>query len=146
MTGVDRTDEYAGVPLPQVRIMTDRLLSPETTESVLNALAADQFIIDHIRRIDITGENLPGKIGSGPAKGLDNNHSGRKVIHFGKDEILLTKAVGDFYLELLVKDEEEQNEVVEHIKSVCSRTIPFGYSLAIGRYSKYRSTLSDMRN
>lgn len=137
------TEEYAGVPLPQVRIMTDRLLSAATTEVVLNALAGNQFILDHVRRFDIKGENIPKTINSGPNKGLDNNHSERKVIRFGSQEIELTKLVGDFYLELQVKDEDEMNEVVEEIKSVCSEVIPFGYTLSIGRYTKYRSTISD---
>ncbi len=143
MTDNDRMKEYAGVPLPQVRIMTDRLLSAESTERVLNALASDELIISHVRRFDIKGENLPMKVNSGPNKGLDNNHSERKTIMFGNQEILLTKSVGDFYLELMVKDEDEQNEVVERIKEVCNEVVPFGYTLSIGRYTKYRSTLRD---
>ena len=142
----DKTVGYAGVDLPEIAIVTDRLLSAATTESVLNALAADQFIMDHTRKLDIRGENIPATINSGPHKGLENNHTERRTIHFGREEVLLTKSVGYFYLELKVKDKDEMNEVAEHVKDVCNRTVPYGYSLSIGRYSKYRSTLADMRN
>ncbi len=143
MAGIDRSKEYAGVPLPQVRIMTDRLLSADTTEKVLNAIGSNEFIISHVRRIDIKGENIPAKVNSGPNRGIENNHSERKVIKFGTQELELSKLVGDFYIELLVKDEEEQDKVVEEIKSVCEQVVPFGFAISVGRYSKYRSTLSD---
>ena len=47
--------DYAGVPLPEVQIVTNRLLSAETTEKVLNALDS----ITGIRQINMTGESLP---------------------------------------------------------------------------------------
>lgn len=143
MTGTDES-EYAGVPLPQVWIASDRLLSAESTERVLNALATEKFIAEHTRRIDIKGENLPAKIGSGPHRGIDNNHSERRTIHYGSEEVVLSKLVGDFYIELKVIDEDEMNAVVEKIKEVCSSVMPFGYTMNVGRYSKYRSTLSDI--
>lgn len=136
-------DDYTGNPYPQVRIMTDRLLSADSTEKVLNALASDEFILSHVRRFDIKGESLPATINSGPNRGIANNHSERRTIRFGNQEIELTKLVGDFYLELLVKDEEELKDVFEHIKVACNASIPFGYSMNVGRYTKYRSTISD---
>lgn len=143
---VPTEDKYTGKDYPQIQISTDRLLSAQSTEAVLNLLAEDEFIISHVRRFDIKGENLPATINSGPHRGIANNHSERRIIRFGKQEIELTKAVGDFYLELLVKDEAEMNEVFEEVKKVCNEAIlplGFGYTLSIGRYTKYRSTLSD---
>ena len=45
--------DYAGVPLPEVQVITNRLLSAETTEAVLNALD----VIPNIRQINMTGES-----------------------------------------------------------------------------------------
>ena len=143
MNGIDSKEEYTGLMLPQVRITTDRLLSAATTDMVLNALAQNETILSHVRRFDIKGENLPKTINNGPHRGIENNHSERRLIRFGNSEFELTKAVGDFFLELLVKDEEEMNAVVEEIKSVCIEVVPFGYALTVGRYTKYRSTISD---
>ena len=146
MSVPETKDNYTGKDFPQVWISTDRLLSANSTELVLNMLAENEKILSHVRRFDIKGESIPATINSGPHKGIANNHSERRAIRFGTQEIELTKAVGDFYLELLVKDEAELNEVFEEIKSVCNAAIlplGFGFTLSVGRYTKYRSTISD---
>ncbi|QHK17882.1 methyl-coenzyme M reductase operon protein D [Methanomassiliicoccaceae archaeon DOK] len=134
--------DYAGVPLPEVQILTNRLLSAETTEKVLNALD----IIPNIRQINMTGESLPKTINSGPGKGLPNNHSERKVIHVGGQEVELRYLVGGFYIELDVEDEETLDKRLEEIKEACNATIEHGYTLQVGRYSKYKPTLHDYRS
>lgn len=134
--------DYAGVPLPEVQIMTNRLLSAESTEKVLNALDT----IKGIRQINMTGEGLPKTISNGPAKGLANNHSERKVIHVGKQEVELRYLVGGFYIELLVDDEAELEQKVEEIRSACDGTIKDGYSLTVGRFSKYKPSMHDYRS
>ena len=77
------TVDYANVPLPEVRVMTHRLLSAETTEKILN----DIDVIHNLRQINMSGESLPRTINSGPAKGLANNHTERKVIHVNGHEV-----------------------------------------------------------
>lgn len=134
--------DYAGVPLPEVQIITNRLLSADTTERVLNALEG----ISGIRQINMTGESLPKTINSGPGKGLANNHSERKVIHVGNQEIELRYLVGGFYIELEVEDEAELDAKLEEIKTACNSTIEHGYTLQVGRYSKYRPSLHDYRS
>ena len=69
---------YAGTPLPEVKIFTDRLLSAESTEKVLNALIK----VKHVRQINICGESLPLTVKSGPHTGIPVNHPERKVIKF----------------------------------------------------------------
>lgn len=134
--------DYAGVPLPEVQIITNRLLSAETTEKVLNALDT----IKGIRQINMTGESLPKTINSGPGKGLPNNHTERKVIHVGGQEVELRYLVGGFYIELEVEGDEELDDILELIKAACDENIEHGYSLQVGRYSKYRPTLHDYRS
>lgn len=136
------TVEYAGKPLPEVQIITNRLLAAETTEKVLNALD----VIPQIRQINMTGESLPKTINSGPGKGLQNNHSERQIIHVGKHEVELRYLVGAFYIELDVEDEEELDAVLETIKSACNANIEHGYTLQVGRYTKFRPTLHDYRS
>lgn len=132
-------DKYAGVKLPEVRIMTERLLSAETTEKVLNALVG----IKGIRQINLKGESLPMTINSGPNRGIANNHTERRVIKFGAQEVELKELVGDFFIELLVDDEKELEAKVKEIDAAVKDVIPFGYTIEVGRYTKYKPTLAD---
>lgn len=135
------TAEYAGVPLPEVQVVTNRLLKAETTEAVLNDLDK----IKGIRQINMTGESLPRTINNGPGKGLDNNHTERRIIHVGGQEVELRYLVGGFYMELDVEDEEELDTVVELIKAAFDANVEHGYTLQVGRYSKYRPSMHDYR-
>jgi len=134
--------DYAGVPLPEVQIITNRLLSAETTEAVLNKLD----VIKGVRQINMTGESIPKTINSGPAKGLPNNHTERRVINVNGRELELRYLVGAFYIELEVADEAELDDKLEEIKAACDSCIEFGYVLNVGRYSKYKPTLHDYRS
>ena len=134
--------DYAGKPLPEVQIITNRLLSADTTEKVLNALD----VIPNSRQINMTGESLPKTLNSGPGKGLPNNHSERKVIHVGGQEVELRYLVGAFYIEMDVEDEETLDARLEEIKLACNENIEHGYTLQVGRYSKYKPTLHDYRS
>jgi methyl-coenzyme M reductase subunit D len=134
--------DYAGVPLPEVQIITNRLLGAETTEKVLNRLDT----ISGIRQIQMTGESIPKTINSGPGKGLPNNHTERKVIHVNGREVELRYLVGAFYIELEVEDEAELDAKLEEIEAACNECIEFGYTLNVGRYSKYKPTLHDYRS
>ena len=134
--------DYAGVPLPEVQVITNRLLSADTTEVVLNRLED----IEGIRQIQMTGESLPKTINSGPGKGLPNNHTERKVIHVKGREVELRYIVGAFYIELEVTDEDELDAKLKEIETVLNECIEFGYVLNVGRYSKYKPTLHDYRS
>lgn len=134
--------DYANVPLPEVRIMTNRLLSAETTEAVLNAIDC----IEHIRQVNMAGESLPATINSGPAKGLPNNHTERKVIVVGGKEVELHCLVGAFYVELEVDDKDMLEKAVDEIRAACDKTIADGFTVEVGRYSKYRPSLNDYRS
>ena len=136
------TVEYANVPLPEVRVMTNRLLGAETTEKVLCLIDR----IDNIRQINMCGENLPRTISNGPAKGTLNNHTERRIINVNGKEVELHCLVGSFYLEVAVEDEAALNDKIEEIKAAFDKVIPDGYTVDLGRYSKYRPTLHDYRS
>lgn len=133
--------EYAGIPLPEVEIFSNRLLSAETTEKVLNALNG----VQHIRQINTTGESISKNIGSGPAKGLPNNHTERKVVKVAGKDVELRYMVGAFYVELEVENEEMLNSAVEAIEKACKPHLEHGYTINIGRFSKFRDSLTDYR-
>ena len=133
---------YAGVPLPEVRISTQRLLMAETTEKVLNAV----MTVKDIRQINLKGESLPATINSGPNRGIANNHSERRMIKYGDKEIELKHLVGDFYIELAVENEEQLEARVKEIDAAVKPILKdIGYGIDVGRYSKYRPTLHDYK-
>ena len=133
---------YAGVPLPEVRISTQRLLLAETTEKVLNAIVT----VKDIRQINLKGESLPATINSGPNKGIANNHSERRMIKYGDKEIELKHLVGDFYIELAVENEEQLKARVDELDAAVKPILKdIGYGIDVGRYSKYRPTLHDYK-
>ena len=133
---------YAGVPLPEVRLSTQRLLMADTTEKVLNAL----LVVKDIRQINIKGESLPATINSGPNRGIANNHSQRKMIKYGDKQIELKHLVGDFYIELAVENEEQLEQRVKEIDAAVKPILgDIGYGIDVGRYSKYRPTLHDYK-
>ena len=133
---------YAGVPLPEVRLSTQRLLKAETTEKVLNAIVG----VKDIRQINLKGESLPATINSGPNRGIANNHSERRMIKYGDQEIELKHLVGDFYIEFAVENEEQLEERVKEIDKLVKPILKdIGYGIDVGRYSKYRPTLHDYK-
>lgn len=134
--------DYAGVPLPEVQVITNRLLSAETTEVVLNKLD----VIEGIRQINMTGESIPRTINSGPGKGLPNNHTERRIINVNGREVELRYLVGAFYIELDVTDEDELDAKLKEIETALNESIEFGYVLNVGRYTKYKPTLHDYRS
>jgi len=133
---------YAGVPLPEVRLSTQRLLMADTTEKVLNAL----LVVKDIRQINLKGESLPATVNSGPNRGIANNHSQRKMIKYGDKQIELKHLVGDFYIELAVENEEQLEQRVKEIDAAVKPILgDIGYGIDVGRYSKYRPTLHDYK-
>ena len=79
------TNSSEAVPLPEILIFPTRLLKAETTEKLLNKL----YEVPHVRQVNISGESLPAVLGSGPGKGLANEHPERKVINVKGKEVEL---------------------------------------------------------
>jgi len=119
---------------PQVRITTERLLNPETTEKLLNALLA----AGGIRRVVLNGPRLPAVIPYGPAKGIPNPHEMRRVINVEGQEIQLQVHVGTILLEL------ESPESIPALKTACGQVITqFSWQLKEGRFMKTEPSLVD---
>jgi methyl-coenzyme M reductase subunit D len=119
---------------PQCRIVTERLLNPETTEHLLNKLIE----VPGIRRMVLNGPRLPVTVTYGPAKGLANPHSMRKAIHVGDQDLDLQVHVGTIVLEL------ENREVIPALHAAIEPVFTnFTFRIQEGRYMKTEPSLVD---
>ena len=119
---------------PQVRIVTERLLNPETVERLLNRIVA----VEGIRRIILNGPRLPSTVPYGPARNTTNPHSMRGMIKVGEQEMELAVHVGTLLLEL------ESRDVIPSLKAACDPVFTdFTYRIQEGRYMKTEPSLSD---
>ena len=94
---------------PQCRIVTERLLNPETTERLLNQTCD----VPGVRRVVLNGPRLPATVTYGPAKGQPNPHAMRKTIRVGDQDVELQVHVGTILLEL------ENREIIPALKAAC---------------------------
>jgi methyl-coenzyme M reductase subunit D len=121
---------------PQCRIVSLRLLNPESVEQILNRIIA----AGGVRRVILHGPSLPGKVPYGPAHGLPNPHYQRGTIRLGEQDVELQVHVGTILLEL------EGADAVPGIRAACDEVFPslkLTYSLQEGRFMKTEATLSD---
>jgi methyl-coenzyme M reductase subunit D len=119
---------------PQCRIVTERLLNPETTEHLLNKLIE----VPGIRRMVLNGPRLPVTVTYGPAKGLANPHSMRKAIRVGDQDLDLQVHVGTIVLEL------ENREIIPALHAAIEPVFTnFTFRIQEGRYMKTEPSLVD---
>lgn len=119
---------------PQCRIVTDRLLYPETVERLLNKF----FSISGIRRMILNGPRLPAVVPYGPTKGQSNPHEMRKLIKVGDQEVQLQVQVGTILLEL------ESRDIIPALKAACDEVFTqFSYRLEEGRFMKTEPSVVD---
>jgi methyl-coenzyme M reductase subunit D len=125
------------VPLPEIMIMPSRLLHATTTEKLINRI----YEVKHVRQITCQGEGLPEKITLGPAAGLPVNHPERKKIKVKGKETELRVLVGRVFVE--IDDIDNVKEALSEIEIICEELLPFGFDLEVGRYSKFKPTVTD---
>jgi methyl-coenzyme M reductase subunit D len=119
---------------PQCRIITERLLNPETSERLLNKVVS----VPGIRRMVLNGPRLPATIPYGPAKGLANPHPMRKTIKVGDQELELQVHVGTVLLEL------ENRDVVPALQAAIEPVFTnFTFRIQEGRFMKTEPSLVD---
>ena len=133
------TDVPESIPLPEILIFPSRLLSAETTEKLLNKI----YDLPHVRQVNLSGEGLPAKILQGPATGQTSDHEERRVIKVKGKEYQMTLQVGRVFVE--IDDIDNLQESLDKIEEICKDTLPFGFSLEVGRYSKYKPTVTDYK-
>lgn len=119
---------------PQVRIVAERLLNPETVERLLTLIMETEGI----RRVLLNGPRLPSTIPYGPSHGTVNPHDMRKTIKVGEQEVELQVHVGTILLEL------ENRDVIPALRVACDQVFTnFTYRIQEGRYMKTAPSTSD---
>jgi len=119
---------------PQVRIVPERFLNPETVEKLLNLIATTKGV----RRILLRGQNIPPTVPYGPARGKPNPHPMRRAIKVCDQDVELQVHVGFIILEL------ENRDVIPALRAACEEVFTdFSFGLQEGRFMKTEATLSD---
>jgi len=119
---------------PQCRIVTERLLNPETTEHLLNKVVS----VAGVRRMVLNGPRLPLTVPYGPSKGIPNPHPMRKTIHVGDQEIPLQVHVGTVLLEI------ENRDVIPALQAAIEPVFTnFTFRIQEGRFMKTEPSLVD---
>jgi methyl-coenzyme M reductase subunit D len=125
------------VPLPEIKIFPERLLLADTTEVLLNKL----YAVKNVRQINVQGEGLPAVMKAGPGTGGPVNHPERKMIKVKGEDLELTVLVGNIFVE--IRDIDFVPQALKDIEEVCKEVLPFSFTLEVGRYSKFKRTVSD---
>jgi len=99
--------------------------------------------VKHVRQLTVSGEDLPASISWGPGKGLEVDHNERCEIKYGGQKMELKVQVGRVFAE--IDDIDSVKRALKEIEVICEETLPFGFQLEVGRYSKYRPTVTDYK-
>jgi len=134
-----KTPSPEAVPLPEIMVVPSRLLSAGTTERLVNRIRK----VKHVRQITVSGEDLPKKVSWGPGKGMDVDHNERRMIDYGGQSMELKVQVGRLFAE--IEDVDNVHKALSDIEAICEEILPFGFQLEVGRYSKYRQTVTDYK-
>lgn len=127
------------VPLPEILIFPERLLLADTTEVLLNKLRK----VKNVNKINVQGEDLPAVMKMGPGTGGPVNHPERRVIIVAGEEMELRVQVGRIFVE--ISDIDFVPQALKDIEAVCTEVFPFNFTLEVGRYSKFKPTVSDYK-
>ena len=128
-----------GVPLPEIQIFPERLLSASTTEKLLNKL----YTVKNVRQINVQGEGLPSIMKAGPGTGGPVNHPERRMIKVRGEDIELTIQVGRIFVEIC--DIDFVPQAMKEVEEICKELLPFNFTLEVGRYNKFQATTSDYK-
>jgi methyl-coenzyme M reductase subunit D len=106
-----------------IEIFPHRLLSADTTESLLNAL--DE--IDGVKKIVLQGQRLPS----------DAANPDRKKITIKGEEVDLQVKTGRVLMEI------EDEEAIDAVRQKCEDNLSFGFSVHVGTFIRKQKTVSD---
>lgn len=119
---------------PQIKIVSIRMMKPETTERLLNMIVE----IPGIRRILLRGQNIPKAVPYGPARGIENTTSFKTGVSIGGTPVDIRLMVGDILIEL------ENTGVVDAIHEKCEEFfVNFGFYIQKGIFIKPSPSMVD---
>jgi methyl-coenzyme M reductase subunit D len=106
-----------------IEIFPHRLLSADTTESLLNAL--DE--IEGVKKIVLQGQRLPS----------EDTNPDRKKINIKGEEIDLQVKTGRVLMEI------DNEEIIDEVRLKCEDNLPFGFNVHVGTFIRKHKTVSD---
>jgi methyl-coenzyme M reductase subunit D len=106
-----------------IEIFPHRLLSADTTESLLNAL--DE--LDGVKKIVLQGQRLPS----------DAANPDHKKITIKGEEVDLQVKTGRVLMEI------EDEETIDAIRQKCEDNLSFGFNVHVGTFIRKQKTVSD---
>ena len=106
-----------------IEIFPHRLLSADTTESLLNAL--DE--IDGVKKIVLQGQRLPS----------DAENPDHRKINIKGEEVDLQVKTGRVFMEI------EDEETIEVVRQKCEENLSFGFNIHVGTFIRKQKTVSD---
>lgn len=119
---------------PQVKIVSIRMMKPETTEKLLNMIVK----VPGIRRILLRGQNIPKTVPYGPARGIENKTDFKTGVTVAGTDVDIRLMVGDVILEI------EEASVVDRITETCNEFFTnFGFYIQKGTFIKPNPTMVD---
>ena len=126
------SSSYTKKPI-QVEIFPQRVLMPQTAETLLNAI--DQ--IPGVIRMVINGPSLARRVSSGPGTGTPVDHPDRRIITVSGHAIELKIRVGRITIEL------EDRTIKEKIRKAAEEALPFPFEFREGFFLKRKATLTN---
>lgn len=117
----------------QVEIFPQRVLMPDTAESLLNAIDKVPGVI----RMVIQGPSLPNRVTCGPGAGTPVNHPDRRIINVSGHAFELNIRVGRIQVEV------EDRGVKENLHQKVSDVLPFPFEYREGFFLRKKATLTD---
>lgn len=119
---------------PQIKIVSIRMMKPETTERLLNMIVE----VPGVRRILLRGQNIPKTVPYGPARGIENKTNFKTDLSVAGTDVSIRLMVGDVILEL------EEPSVADLIKETCDKFFTnFGFYIQKGTFIKPSPTMVD---
>jgi methyl-coenzyme M reductase subunit D len=106
-----------------IEIFPHRLLSADTTESLLNAL--DE--IEGVKKIVLQGQKLPS----------DAGNPDRREINIKGEVVDLQVKTGRVLMEI------EDEETIDEVRLKCEDNLPFGFNVHVGTFIRKQKTVSD---
>ena len=106
-----------------IEIFPHRLLSADTTESLLNAL--DE--IEGVKKIVLQGQRLPS----------EDTNPDRKKINIKGEEVDLQVKTGRILMEI------ENEDTIELVRQSCEENLSFGFNVHVGTFIRKQKTVSD---
>lgn len=106
-----------------IEIFPHRLLSADTTESLLNAL--DE--IEGVKKIVLQGQRLPS----------DPDNPDHRVINIKGEEVDLQIKTGRIFIEI------DDEETIDTVRQKCEDNLSFGFNIHVGTFIRKQKTVSD---